>query len=86
LDVFPYLEHIDNIADSESQPPPPLVPPIEIYPGAGGLLSNYIAEPWGWDTHGCQEMNLQNNPYHPFVTCEEYNDIQGWIKQKGMKT
>jgi len=26
LDVFPYLEHIENIADLESQPPPPLLP------------------------------------------------------------
>jgi len=62
LDEFPYLEHIDNITDLESQAPRSALPLREIYPGASAPLCDYIAEPSKRNAQRCLERKLQNNP------------------------
>jgi hypothetical protein len=86
LDVYPYLENFEHTAHSESQPSPPPLLRTEIYPGAGTVLSNYIAKPWERDSQGYLETNLLNNPYYPFVTSEEYKYNQCGITKKSMNT
>jgi hypothetical protein len=86
MDAFPYLKHVENIEDSESQQPPPPRLRTETYPGAGFPLIDHIAAPGERDTQGLLETNLQNNPYYLFATGQEYKYIQCGIKKTGMMT
>jgi len=84
--VLPYLEQVENIADSDSEPLPPPLPRTEIYPSTGASPIGHIVKPWEHDPKGCLERNLQINSYNRFATCEEYKYMQCGIKKKGMKT
>jgi len=85
LHPFPYLEHVEHIADSESRPLPSTLPRMDTYASAGAVLRDYIQEPWRRDAQGCLQTNLQNNPYYAFATCEKYKYIQCGIKKDGLK-
>jgi len=86
LDMFPYLEHLENIAALEPQLRPPPLLQMKTYPSTGALESDYIAEASERDTHRSLGTNIQTNPYYLFAMHEEYNYIQCWINMQGMKT
>ena len=85
LDVFPYLEYFENIADWDWQPTSIPLPQTETYLGAGAPISNHSTEPGERDIQGWIETNLPNDPYYQFAKYEEYKYIHCWTKKKGMK-
>jgi hypothetical protein len=85
LTTFPNLKHGDTIADSVSQPSPPL-PLTKISPGTGFSLIDYIAEQWEWDAQGCLETNVHINPYYLCAMNDQYKNNHYGIKKKGVET
>jgi len=81
LQAFPNLKHLENIADSDNQPPPPPQPRTETYPGVGAPLSDYNAEPWECDAQGWLESNQQDTPNYPSATRGEFKYILCGIKK-----
>jgi hypothetical protein len=68
LNWFPYVKHVEHIADSESEQPQTL-PQTDICLGASAPLIDYMGQPWECDAQGCLETNLHNTPYYPFAMC-----------------
>jgi hypothetical protein len=85
LDVFCYPDHVENITDWKSHPPPTPLPRTEIYPGVRAPLSDYIVYLWERNAQRCLEENLQNNRYNPFAMHAEYKYIERRAKIKGLK-
>ena len=56
---FPHSNMLKT-SQTESQPAPPPLLRTQIYRSAGAQLSNYISEPWEYDTQGSLETKLQN--------------------------
>jgi hypothetical protein len=86
LDGFPYIEHVENITESEYHSPPPPLLWTEIYPSTGATLVDYIVELWECDAQDYLETNLQNISYNAFAMCEGYKYTQRGIQRKGMNT
>jgi hypothetical protein len=84
--VFSDLKHVEYIADSVSEPPPPPLLWTDMHPGTGALPIVYIAEPWEHDTQGCLETNQQTNPFYPFAMHNEYKYISCGIERNSMRT
>jgi len=85
LNAFPYLEHLEHIAELECQMPPPPLPRTEAFPGGDAPLRDCISDPWEYYAQGFPETNLQHNLYYPLAMREEYKYIQCRIKKNGMK-
>jgi len=85
LAAFPYVKHSDNVADSESQPPPHLAR-MDIYPSTGAPQIECNAESLKRDAQGCLETNLPNIPYYLCATRDEYKYIECGIEKTVIKT
>ena len=59
MDAVLYVEHFENIADSESQLAPPPLLRTGTYPGASTPLSGNVTKPWECKDQSWLKMNLQ---------------------------